>query len=635
MSNKHLLFFFSLCSVLFSQDTAEIVQVETEPVVEQEVRSARSASITTRTQARTMTLTMPGPRGIITDRKGRVFANNRIVYHLSILFPELEDSSDEGILTWAREKVAKVAEIAGKPWEISDERLISHYRHRRWLPLQFRITFEEKSAARLKKKLPAGLEFFPFYMRNYPKQRSACHMIGYVRSKGKLPEGPITYGDPMWEETYGAEGFEKVFDKHLSGKPGLKKIVVDSDGTRLLDEYLERPQIGNTLVTTLDADWQKKAELALARRAKKGALVLLDIHTGEVLTMASYPTYDINVWIPRISQESFDKLRNDERAPMFARAFQARYPPASTFKPIVAAAAMTSKDVFPDTRINCPEKIKIGTKFFHNHSKYPAGPINVRTALQKSNNVYFYKVGLKTGPQTFLSAARQLGFGTKTDLPLFNETSGLVPTNEWMINKYGRPIVDGDTANLAIGQGSLAASPLQVAQSMAGIANGKELPRLKLVKQIQNYTGGVIEAPFHETRNKLTFSESALKNVRKGMYQVVNTKGGTGKRASVGFTTVVGKTGTAQWVANKELAWFTGFFPYRKPRFAYAVLYEGSKYEKVSGGQKAAPIISSFLNSISGDLIKYLRTSVKTEILEVPKVNNESSQSLRALPVEE
>jgi len=598
------------------------------------VRNVTDATIGTRKDARTMTLSIPAPRGLIMDRNGSVYANNRVVYHLAIQYPEFDNPKDEELLAWTRKRIAQAEKLADREWKLSDEEILSHYNNRRWLPLQLSVVFESKSVSRLKKKLLSGLIFHPFYMRNYPRSKSACHIIGYVRSKGKLETGPINHGDSLWEETYGAEGLEKIYDETLSGKVGQRKIITDSDGSRMVDEYISKPEVGNSLVLTLNAKWQSRAEATLSRYCRKGALVLLDVKTGEVLTLASYPYYDLNVWIPRISEEAYSKLRDNKAAPMFARAFQARYPPASTFKAVVAASVLTNKVVYPGTTINCPAYIKIGNKKFHNHSRSPDGYINVRKALARSNNCYFYQVGLKAGSESFLSSARQLGFGSKTGLPLFNETSGLIPTNEYMMKTYGRPIVDGDTANLSIGQGSMAASPLQVAQGMAGLANGKVLPRLRLVKQQQKYNGSVIDTTPYEVRNNLTFTPEAINNVAKGMYQVIHASYGTGKKGSVGFTTMVGKTGTAQWVQGKELAWFAGFFPYKNPRFAYTVLYEGSKGEAVSGGKKAAPIIRSFLSSISGDLVKYMKTNPEAQIKElIPKAP--SSKALKAIVVDE
>ncbi len=639
--NRFLLCIFST-SLIFGEvvSAAEVPKIPEASVDESaQPQDPKSASIQTRTDARTMTLSVPSPRGLIMDRNGDIFANNLLVYKLSVLFPEFGKVTDEEIVAWARERVDQIAEFAGQEWTISDKKLVSHYRHRRWLPLSHRSTFQESAVKKLKKSLKEGVEFQPMYVRNYPKQRSACHIIGYVRSTGKLPDGPIYYGDSMWEQAKGAEGLESLYEKDLAGQTGLKHILTDEEGNIIVDKYIQRPKIGNSLVLTLNAKWQKQAEVAIARKARRGALVMLDVQTGEVLTLASYPNYDLNSWIPRISQETYTKLLNDKNAPMYSRAFRATYPPASTFKAIVAASVLTDGVVGPYETVNCPPYIKIGSKKFHNHSKSPDGHINVAKALARSNNCWFYQVGIKAGAESFLATAQQCGFGSKTGLPLFYESSGNIPDNEYMIENYGRPMTDGDTANLSIGQGSILASPLQVAQGMAAIANGKFLPKLRLIKQIQRPNGDVIYASTPEVRNKLSLSKTAIDNVTKGMYQVIYANYGTGKKGAVGFTTMTGKTGTAQWVQGKELAWFAGFFPKNNPRIAYAVLYEGSKGESVSGGHKAAPIVRSFLNSISGDLRSYLATTPdnkKIETLQAEAAKKLAEENaLKAIIVEE
>ncbi len=585
---------------------------------------ADQASVKTRPNARTMTLTVPSPRGLIMDRNGEVYANNRTIYYLTLQFPELNNPSDSQILSWAHKRLAAAADILGAPWTIKDEDLLSHYQHRRWLPLQNKKVYEQDDITSI--TLMDGLAFQPLYVRNYPQQESAAHIIGYVRSTGKLPTGPINYEDPLWELTSGTEGLENIFDHELSGTPGQRHILVDSDGSRLVDEYPVKPEMGNSLVLTLNSQWQNKAERILKKNTKKGALVLIDVLTGEVLTLASYPHYDLNLWIPYIKEDEFATLRDDKARPMFARAFQARYPPASTFKAIVAASAISNNVVQTDTLIDCPVSVEIGGKEYKNHSKYPDGEINARKALARSNNCWFYQVGIQAGSKTFLAAAQELGFGAKSGLPLFNETRGLIPDNRYMVEKYGRPILDGDTANFAIGQGDVEASPLQVAQAMAGLANGYSLPRLQLIKQIQSPNGNVLLANGREQRNSLSFSRTAIDEVAKGMYDVIHATYGTGKNGYLDFTTMTGKTGTAQWVQGKELAWFAGFFPYEKPRFAYAALYEGSTGESVSGGRKAAPIIKEFLSGISSTLLSYMEKtdiySAQVTLPSQPDLNN-------------
>jgi penicillin-binding protein 2 len=261
--------------------------------------------------------------------------------------------------------------------------------------------------------------------------------------------------------------------------------------------------------------------------------------------------------------------------------------------------------VTENTLIDCPAAIAIGRTVFNNWSRAPEGPIDVKRAIARSCNTWFYRVGIDIGSSSFLGLARRLGFGESTGLPLVGETGGLVPTDDWMLRHHKRRILAGDTANLSIGQGALLASPLQVAQAMAGIANGEVLPKLRLVRQVQDPRGRVIEAPLPDRRNSLGLDPLTVDIVRKGMSDVVNTGYGTGRSAGLGFTTLCGKTGTAQWgpkSKNQRLAWFAGFLPRDNPRYAFAVLYEGRPGERVSGGRMAAPMVRGFFQGVRDDI---------------------------------
>ena len=575
---------------------------------------ASSASLKNRADARTMMLTIPAPRGLITDRNGEPLAQSRVEYQLGLNFPQLQDESDTAILAWARPRLDTAKELYSGTRELSDRALIDHYRDRRWIPLAISNEFSPSAADKLRSLVGNGLSLEPLYIRFYPEKSVAAHIIGHVRSMGKLPTGPINYGDPVFEPTEGKAGLEKIFDGQLRGEDGQRKMLFDSDGSKLLDELVKQPVAGDTLVTTLDLTWQRRAEKTLAKYCERGAFVVIDIQTGEVLAMASRPTFDLNVYVPRISEEDYAKLRDDPASPEFARAFQGAYPPASTFKPVVALEALNNGVVTPSTLINCPAKVKIGASWFRNWSKKPEGKINVKRALARSTNPWFYKVGIDTNADEFLALARRLGFGKQTGLPLVSETAGLVPTDEWMTKNHGRHITHGDTAQLAIGQGVMLASPLQVAQAMAGIGNGVALPRLHLIRQLQNINGRVVMASRPDAAEELKLSPKAVDAVHDGMRDVVSAKYGTGKRASLTYTSMAGKTGTAEWgPASKQqrLAWFAGFFPVDKPRYAYAALYEGKPFETLSGGKKAAPMVRYFFEGVKSDVQRALRPPKK------------------------
>lgn len=568
-------------------------------------RGAADGAISTRKDARAITLKIPAPRGQIVDREGLSFAQNQVAYQVALQFRQFENADRDFVINWARTRLDSLQLQVKNQLPKTDDEIYDHYRHRRWLPLLVTGQIGEKEALEMEPKLTAGLILHPIYKRSYPHGEVAAHIIGYSGSVGKLPTGPINFNEPLWEESEGRAGLEKLFDKELTGEPGMKRLLFDENGNKLLEEQVKRPRPGGTLVTTLDMKWQLLAEKTLREGARRGAFVVIDAVTGEVLVMASRPSFDLNSFIPGINETDFEALKADAAQPLFGRAFQSAYPPASSFKPIVALAALNNGAVTENSTIYCPAAISIGNHVFKNWSKTPEGSINVKRALARSTNTWFYQVGIDIGPSAFLNLSRRLGFGERSGLPLIGENPGLVPNDDWMLKYEKRRILNGDTANMSIGQGSLLASPLQVAQAMAGIANGGALPKLQLIRQVQDTRGRVTKAPLPERKTWLGVEANAVEVVRKGMSDVVNAGGGTGRSAALSYTKLCGKTGTAQWgppSKNQRLAWFAGFLPEDNPRYAFAVLYEGRPGEKVSGGRMAAPMVKKFFEGIKDDI---------------------------------
>ncbi len=604
-------------------------------------RGPADGAINTRKDARTITLKIPAPRGMIVDRKGEPLAQNQVAYQVAIQFRQFENADRDFIIQWARTRLDLLAKSVKNVTFRSDDELVDHYKQRRWLPLLVTGQLGEAEAQALEGNLTAGLILHPIYRRFYPQGEMAAHILGYSGSVGKLPTGPINFNEPLWEETEGRAGLEKIFNAQLTGEPGMKKLLFDESGKKLLEEQVKRPRPGGTLVSTLDLNWQRLAEKTLRNGCRRGAFVVIDVVTGEVLVMASRPSFDLNRFVPGISESEFRQLEVDPSQPLFGRAFQSAYPPASSFKPIVALAALDAGVVTEESTIDCPAAIAIGRAVFNNWTKIPEGSIGVKRALARSCNTWFYQVGIKVGPAAYLSVARRLGFGSLTGLPLIGESPGLVPSDRWMLKHEKRRILDGDTANMAIGQGSLLASPLQVAQAMAGIANGGALPKLQLIRQVQDTRGRVIQAPVPERKNWLGVDAKAVEIVRAGMSDVVNSGGGTGSGAALSYTKLCGKTGTAQWgpqSKSQRLAWFAGFLPADNPRYAFAVLYEGRPGETVSGGRMAAPMVSKFFEGIQNDIKETIAPPQKALIV-VPETLDEDQagsieHALKAIPVE-
>ena len=572
--------------------------------------ASRVSYAETRRNARTMSLTVPAPRGLITDRNGEVMATSTVAYQPSIDYGHLQQATDEQIVELGRRVMADYEKLGVKTIEKTDAELISHYKHRRWLPLPIGPVLRKHELVLIEKQLKEikNATLLPRYIRYYPCGETAGHIIGYTGAQAKLPTGPINHHDPLFEKQEGRSGLEQVFDRQLVGRPGVKRLMFNEQGRKILDELQQKPRPGGTVVTTLNLKWQKAAEKSLKLNTQRthadgritpgrGAFVMIDVHTGEVVVLASAPNFDPNIFIPSISQKDYDALRNDESNPLVSRAFAGVYPPASTFKTITIATALHENVITEDTYIYCPYSIRIGNHDFKNHSHY-TGDINCVTALAKSNNPFMYQVAATREPRTnaepLCDTARRLGMGMRTGLPI-TDKAGNVPDESWMLRNYRRSFMQGDAANIAIGQGPLLATPLQVAQAMAGIANGQFLPKLHLVRQVLDKDGNVVYQFAPSVRNDLSDMEEALKVVRKGMCAVVS--GGSGRRAKISYATNAGKTGTAQWGKPSDdcrLAWFAGFIPAENPQYAYAALYEGEPHQVISGGIMAAGIVTGF-----------------------------------------
>ncbi len=569
---------------------------------------SRVAYASTRPNARTMSLTVPGPRGLITDREGYVMACSEVAWQPAINFGQLKDESEANILRIARKAIGEFESAGFKVQDKTDAQLLDHYRNRRWLPLAIGPTVRERELAPLREKVKK-IEYshlIPLYIRNYTSGSTACHILGYTGAKAKLPTGPINHNDPIFERQEGRAGLELKFNKQLTGKPGIWRLMFDESGKKILDELQTKPKPGGTIVTTLNLEWQKAAEQSLKENTLgRGAFVMVDVRTGEIVVLASAPNFDPNKFIPAISQKDYDELRNDPNTPLVSRAYAGVYPPASTFKTITVAAALRHGIISESTYVNCPYSVRIGNHDFKNHSKF-TGSINCVTALILSNNPFMYQVAATRNPhlgaQRLCDMARRFGYGSTAGIPL-PDKAGNVPDEAWMRRSYGRGFMAGDAANLSIGQGALLATPLQVAHAVAGIANGKYLPKLQLVRQVLDAEGNVVYQFTPAVQTNLSDMEGALATVRKGMKAVVN--GGTGRRAKLSYVSNAGKTGTAQWGRPSDdcrLAWFAGFMPADEPRYAYAALYEGKPHQRISGGHMAATVVREFFESIKSSM---------------------------------
>ncbi|PYK74843.1 MAG: penicillin-binding protein 2 [Verrucomicrobia bacterium] len=551
--------------------------------------------------ARTYILDIPAPRGQITDRTGAPLAQNQLSYNLAINFPTPLEFNDNQTLEFAHRQIATAQKLLGRQIRIADDAILRHYHNRGILPFEISNNLSAAEYEAAKAHLPSEMTLRGVYIRVYPQGKVAGQIVGYCGRTGRNPDGIIDNHETIWPETEGREGIEQTFNPMLSGRHGEYKMTFDKDGRKASEKIVSPPVPGHTVVTTLDLRLQELAEKALESKAKRGAIVIVDPNNGDVLALASWPDYNPNVFVPSISAENFKALQDDPGIPLLPRAFRSSYPPGSTFKVAVGIAALESGSVTSSEQYQCVPSIQIGNMTFHNWKKSDRGFLNFVQALTESCDTWFYQVGIKTGADPIIDWAQKLGFGAKTGIPIRGEAEGRVPNDSYMKATHGRKLLNGDIANLSIGQGDTQVTPLQMAQAMAIVANGGTFYQTRLVQQVQSIDGGIVTAYNVREKRTLNFSSETLEQLREGMINAVNGPTGTAHAASLDTVTVAGKTGTAQWgPKNKErtAAWFAGYLPAQKPQYAFAALYEGDVGVKAHGGTVAAPLIAQIFKEI-------------------------------------
>lgn len=542
-----------------------------------------------RTDVKPFYFAIPPPRGQILDRKGRPLAQSTTVRRVQVTVPAANRGTLEAYTAWLLEAVTALAPDVPAARMPAPEPLKRHYDDRRELPITVSDVLPKDASLDRQKHPNASLRIE--YVRHYSHGSLASHILGYVSSDGPPPAGPILRNEPLWQRTRGAAGLETAYNQQLTGTDGTLCVMMSDAGTVAYEQVFAPPQAGRDVVTTLNLDTQIAAEAALDKSGKRGAVVIIDSHTGDIRAMASSPRYDPNAFARGISGTDFAALTQDIDGPLFDRSVQGSYPPGSVFKPIVVMAGLRAATVDAYREFECGPSLMIDGREFDNWSKDDRGWFNARAAIIRSCNTYFYQSAMLTRDMPILYMAHEFGFGQAPVIPL-KASAGSLPR---------RAPSNHDLANLSIGQGVTEASPLQVAMAMATIANGACRPRPRLVMQTQTQAGqvGDVTSPARETL--MPVSDMDLETVRHAMFGVVNHVNGTGKAARLKKVAVFGKTGTAQWVlrgAKANVVWFAGYVD-TTPPLAFVVTVEGNANEGgLSGGGTAAPIIAKVLREI-------------------------------------
>jgi len=556
----------------------------------------------TQKQARTFVLGIPAPRGQITDRNGRPLAQNRLSYNLAISFPAPLNWDDTRVLSFARQQITLATGLLRRNIDISDQAILNHYKNRGVLAMDIIEDLSPQELGIVQRGLTPNLILRQSYVRLYPENSLAGHIVGYTGREAPLSIRPIENNDLIFPESEGREGLEQMFDNELRGQVGRLYVTFDTEGNKTSERIARPPVPGYNVITTLDIDIQRICEQVLAGNCKRGAIVVIDPNNGEVLAMASWPTFNPNDFVPIVRREVFDRLNTDENDPLVPRAFRAAYPAGSTFKTFVGMAALESGAIKPKTEFDCPSSYTVGDHTFKNWKSSGAGNLNFVEALTQSCNTFFYQVAIKTGASPIIEYTTHLGFGSRTGIPLRAENPGNIPTDEYMMRVHKRKIKNGDLANMAIGQGDIIITPLQMTQAMGGLGVGGRVHQTRLVKQLQGLDNTVVAAYPDRLRDVVPLGPESDKALREALKDVVSDGNGTAHQAAVKGVTMGGKTGTAQWgptAKQRTAAWFTGFAPVDKPVYAFCALYEGEPNDNsVHGGSHAAPLIGKAFKQI-------------------------------------
>ena len=534
---------------------------------------------------------LPGGRGKIWDRHGVCLADNRPSYGIAIYVEELRQAGRwRKTVDKVEEVVQQLSELLGVPPQVSRTDIDRHVRKQLAMPF---MAWRDIDSVALSRWAESGLQMPGVDVaiepvRVYPRGELAAHVLGYVGRadpKQDLDE-PYHFYLP---EMKGSRGIEAVMNDTLTGTPGGRLIRVDASGFKH-DRIGERsPEPGHDVTLVLDARLQEIAEEVIA--GEEAAVVVLDPSNGDVLAMASSPAFDPNVFSPNISLADWKALRNDRAQPLVNRTIAEVYPPGSTFKPMVAFAALDGHKAVPATSFDCPGYFALGSTRFHCWRQSGHGNLAMVKALEQSCNSYFCQLGLKCGHERIHDTASEVGFGRQTGIDLIGEVAGIIPNDEWKRRRFRDAWRPGDTCNLSIGQGFLAVTPLQMAVFTAAIANGGYVYRPRVVRTESNPSGQLVQT--------LSWTATALGTVRQGMYDVINAESGTGKRARVEGVAVAGKTGTAEYGprgAMKKHAWMLAYAPFENPRIALAMVVE----DAVSGGVTVAPRVRELIERAFG-----------------------------------
>jgi penicillin-binding protein 2 len=538
------------------------------------------------------TLPLRAPRGVLYDRDGNVLVENRYSTKISIVREQIQDLD---------ETIRALVRIAGLNEQHVREAIERRRREPSYRPIEIIEDATIDQLARIeahKLELP-GVVRQDVPTRRYPDALGA-HLFGYV---GEITDAQLDrpeFAGLQSGAVVGQAGVEQAYNRDLMGRDGNRYVVVNSVGREISGAGIEPPTEGRRLQLTIDGDIQRAVEEGFRASGFNGAAVILDPRTGEVLSLVSLPAYDPNRFAAGIDRATWTSLNTDKLHPMQNRAIQGTYSPGSTFKIVVATAALEEGLVTPNFKVNCAGGANFYGRFFQCHKKEGHGVVDMRHAIEQSCNVYFYTLGSMLKIDQIHKWGTRLGLGVKSGIDLPNEQQGLVPSSDWKMKRFNEKWYPGETISVSIGQGQNSVTVISLAMMMATVANGGTLFTPKLVKSIDDGNGWKPTPPA-EPKSPVRFKSETLAALHEGLWLVINGAG-TGGRGRIVGRDVAGKTGTAQVISlqgakaakgrtDKDLrdhGWFVFFAPSRngQPAEIAGVIFA----EHAEHGYLGAPI---------------------------------------------
>ncbi len=545
----------------------------------------------------------PADRGMLLDRKGRVLAHNRPSFEVSVIPEDLKVNPE--VLT-------KVGAMLDMEEEEIQNRLQSPKRRPPFKPVKIKsdINWNELALLEFNRVHLPGLIVDVRPRRTYNYGDLASHLIGYL---GEVDEGDLKQSrDAPYRMggLIGKYGVEYRWEADLKGLDGGRQIEVDALGREIKPLRSVEPFPGNNVLLTIDLELQKAAEEAF--QDKSGALIAMDPRNGHIWAMVSKPSFDPNLFARIILPEEWKSLMENPRHPLQNKGIQGQYPPGSVFKIITAIAGLEAGIITPNTQMTCTGIYPYGNRDFRCWKERGHGTLSLHRAIVESCDIYFYQVGLKAGVDLIAHYANEFGLGQTTGISLPHERSGIVPSTSWKKKRSGVPWYSGETLSLAVGQGYLNTTPLQLLALISAIANGGTLYLPQVVERVENIYGTVLREYPPAEKRRVDVSEETLRIIREALMGAVNQPHGTGWACALKDVKVAGKTGTAQVIRMapnfkkgdmdrmplkfRDHAWFVAYAPFENPAISIAVLVEHGGY----GGAAAAPIAKKVIEKYLG-----------------------------------